>query len=147
MDRLRLPARLESLDPFRHFVLNRMREWELSPSMVPKVELVLEEVLANIVHYAYPGGATGDMEVECFLDGPERFCLTVEDWGDPFDPMSQCAPELTKNLFERQVGGLGIFLVRRLVNELRYRRDKGRNILTLCFEIEHRGQVPSPCSK
>lgn len=132
MDHLRLPATMSSLETFRNFVLSAMERWNLEKSLMPKVELVLEEVLANIIHYAYPE-TRGDMEVSCFLDAGGGLRIVVQDWGSPFDPSSREDPDVHKDLLERPVGGLGIFLVKRMVGEMRYERRDEKNILVLCF--------------
>jgi len=133
MNTLRLPAELESLESFRLFVLERVERLELPPEALMKLELVLEELLINVIHYAYPEGK-GEMMVGCALEDRENLRITITDWGAPFDPLSREDPNLSQNLEERQVGGLGIFLVRQMVDELHYQRCDDRNVLTLLFK-------------
>lgn len=133
MESLRLPARSEALESACSFVVERMRRWNLAPALVLKVELVLEEVLTNIVKYAYPGAA-GMMEVSCSLED-ERMRLIFRDWGRPFNPLEKEPPTLSPDINERPVGGLGIFLVQRLVDHVTYERADDRNVLTVEFEV------------
>jgi serine/threonine-protein kinase RsbW len=135
METLRLPARMESLEIFRLFVLGKLRQFNLSQELVFKVELVLEEVLTNVIHYAYPEEA-GEVEVGCAIEGHDKFCFCVTDWGIPFNPLERPDPELCEDLTERHVGGLGIYLVRHLADQLRYRRQEGGNLLTFCFDLQ-----------
>jgi serine/threonine-protein kinase RsbW len=134
METLRLPATMESLEVFRLFVLGKLKQLSLAEELEFKVELVLEEVLANVVHYGYPEKA-GEMEVACAIEDNERFCFSVTDWGIPFNPIERPDPNLCEDISERQVGGLGIYLVRHLVDQLTYQRREGGNILTFCFRI------------
>jgi len=102
--------------------------------LVFKVELVLEEVLTNVIHYSYPE-ETGEVEVGCAIEGNEKFCFCVTDWGIAFNPLERPDPELCEDVSERHVGGLGIYLVRHLVDELCYHRQEGGNTLTFCFRL------------
>jgi anti-sigma regulatory factor (Ser/Thr protein kinase) len=132
---LRLPAKLESLETFRSFVLQTIKDWNITQTIVPKIELVLEEVLTNIINYAYPTGE-GDVEVKCTLLNKDKLCFVIQDWGNPFNPLMKNSPDLSADLFERRIGGLGIFLVRTMVDELDYRHEEGTNILKLCMKIK-----------
>ena len=130
---LRLPARLESLEPLRLFVDAEAAK-VLDPALLPKVELALEEALVNVFGYAYPAGA-GDVEVACPLPGePGVFALSIMDWGGPYDPLSQtAAPDLTAGLDERSLGGLGVFFIKTVTSHARYERRDGANVLVLGF--------------
>jgi serine/threonine-protein kinase RsbW len=132
---LRLPAKLESLETFRSFVLQTIKDWNITQTIVPKIELVLEEVLTNIIKYAYPTGE-GDVEVKCTLLNKDKLCFVIQDWGNPFNPLMKNSPDLSTDLFERRIGGLGIFLVRTMVDELDYQHEEGKNILKLCMKIK-----------
>ena len=134
METLRLPATMESLEIFRLFVLGRLRQLNIAQDLVFKVELVLEEVLTNVIHYSYPE-ESGEVEVGCAIEGNEKFCFCVTDWGIPFNPLERQDPELCEDICERHVGGLGIYLVRHLVDELCYHRQEGGNTLTFCFRL------------
>ena len=132
---LRLPAKLESLEIVRSFVLQTIKDLNITREIVPKVELVLEEVFTNIIKYAYPTGE-GDVEVQCARLNTDKLCFVIQDWGNPFNPLMKNNPDLSGDLFERRIGGLGIFLVRTMVDELDYRYEEGKNILKLCITIK-----------
>jgi serine/threonine-protein kinase RsbW len=134
METLRLPATIETLEIVRLFVLGKLKQLSIGQELLFKVELVLEEVLANVVHYAYPEQA-GDVEVGCAIEDGKKFCFYVTDWGIPFNPLERPDPNLCEDISERQVGGLGIYLVRHLANELSYHREEGGNTLTFCFHL------------
>jgi len=153
--RLRLPAHEESLEPLRALALAWAEDARLAPEVVQRLDLVLEEMLMNIFHHAYPG-ELGDVElarVPVGQDGPAapdepsaqdgpggRLSLSLTDWGVPFDPL---APEdsgleasleanLEAGLDERALGGMGLFLLRTLAKGS-YARQGQANVLTLTF--------------
>jgi len=134
METILLPASMESLEICRSFVMGKLQQLHVGQELEFKVELVLEEVLTNVIHYAYPEEA-GEMEVVCTIGDNQDFCFRVTDWGIPFNPLERPDPELSQDISERQIGGLGIYLVRHLVDELSYERHEGKNTLTFCFRL------------
>lgn len=132
---MRLPAKLESLETFRSFVLQTIEGWNITEAMVPKIELVLEEVLTNIINYAYPTGE-GDVEVQCTLLNKDKLCFVIQDCGKPFNPLSENSPDLCTDLSKRKIGGLGIFLLRKMVDEVDYQHEEGKNILKILIKIK-----------
>lgn len=135
MDTLRLPAKLEHLEKFRSYVLDKAENCGLAPDILFKIELVLEELLTNVIHYAYNVDDNGDMEVGCSLADDSTFHLFIHDWGRPFDPLARQDPDITQGIDERGIGGLGIHLVRRMVDQITYQREAGSNVLNLYFHI------------
>lgn len=131
---LSMPAEISSLEPLRRFVLERFESTGLSPALTLKIDLVLEEVLLNIFHYAYDPDQTGTVTVECgpLADGG-RFLLHFLDQGPPFDPLSQPPPDVTLGMDERVQGGLGILLTKEMSASQRYRREGDSNILEIVF--------------
>ena len=134
MERLRLPAKLPSLDSFREFVDRSAVAAGVGPELLLRIELVLEELLVNQVQHAY-GSGEGDSEVVCFCRAPGYFCLEVVDEAAPFDPLGHASPDLTLAPGDRPIGGLGIHMVRSLADEVSYRREAGRNVTTACFAL------------
>jgi serine/threonine-protein kinase RsbW len=132
---LRLPARIESLETIRSHIVQGITNLGVPQDVIFKIELVLEELVTNVINYAYPPEEEGEMEVEYSLDTKKRLQLSIKDWGTPFNPLAQEDPELSKNLSERQIGGLGIYLVRQLAGELNYQRQYNENILTMSFQL------------
>jgi serine/threonine-protein kinase RsbW len=131
MDTLCLPATMENVETFRSFVLHQMERLETKRQKVLLVELGLEEFLTNVVKYAYPQDG-GNVEVGCYVDGNGMFCVFIRDWGVPFNPLLHEDPDFTEDLCHRRVGGLGIFLVRKMFDEVRYEREEDGNLVTLC---------------
>jgi anti-sigma regulatory factor (Ser/Thr protein kinase) len=115
----------------REFALAEADKADLPPGMVDKVELVLEEVLLNVIHYAYPQDRPGEVSLGCAQGPGEWFYLRVQDRGRPFNPLEHQAPDLTGGVLEREVGGLGIFLTRQISDYIAYHRQDGQNILEI----------------
>jgi serine/threonine-protein kinase RsbW len=107
---------------------------DLPPAEIVSFELALEEVFMNVVMHGSPAGPTPRVEVSLALcDG----CLTlmVEDEGPSFDPLSLAAPDVAASLEERRVGGLGVHLVRQMMDAVRYQRLGARNQLSMTKRV------------
>ena len=99
------------------------------------IDIALDEILANICHYAYTPG-TGTVEVCIEYDAENRTAeITFRDRGVPFDPLQKEDPDTTLSAEERKIGGLGIFLVRKTMDAMKYRREGGSNVLTIRKKI------------
>lgn len=132
---LRLPASLERLEEFRTFVLDCASEAGLPPAQHAKLELVIEEMLVNVISYAYPApGEDGEIELGCSSD-EGGFEISIRDWGSPFDPTVAPPPDLDQSIDERPIGGLGILFVKKMTDDLAYMRDGESNVLTMSFRI------------
>ena len=108
--------------------MGKREDW--SPNLVFRANLVLEELLVNIIKYGQSDGINGfDITL---TSEPDRLTIEVVDEGKPFDPVKDApAPVLTGSLEDRPVGGLGLHLVRSLVDELSYKRKRGKNHVAL----------------
>ena len=131
MESMRQSAKLESLEGFMQFVTTSTRDAGFPDKRVQEIELAVEEALVNIINYAYPDRDNGDVEVTCGLDGQGRFIIEIRDSGIPFDGGAQSGPELNATIAERKIGGLGIFLIRKMADEMQYKREGEENVLTL----------------
>ena len=98
------------------------------------LHLALEEAVSNVMMYAYPAGEKGPVEISAVLEG-DRLVFTLVDSGVPFDPTTRPDADITLGVEERPIGGLGIYLVRKLMDEVRYERAGGKNVLTLVKRI------------
>ena len=108
--------------------MGKREDW--SPNLVFRANLVLEELLVNIIKYGQSDGINGfDITL---TSEPDRLTIEVVDEGKPFDPVKDAPPPvLTGSLEDRPVGGLGLHLVRSLVDELSYKRKRGKNHVAL----------------
>ena len=96
-----------------------------------QIDIVIDELFGNIARYAY-GDGTGDATVRFEFDGPTRTAsVTFIDGGVPFDPLQKPDPDVTLSAEERAVGGLGIFMIKKTMDRVEYRRENSMNILTI----------------
>lgn len=102
----------------------------LLPDVTFRLTLALDEIVSNVIRHAFDDGAQHPIEVRLDVTNG-MVTATVEDDGVPFDPREAPAPALDAPLEERQAGGLGMHLVRSTMDEIEYRRDGGRNVLTV----------------
>lgn len=94
------------------------------------LRLVLEELVVNVVNYAYGEGGDGPLDITV-ENRDDAIVITLTDQGVPFNPLEQEAPDTDLPPEDRPIGGLGIFLVREMMDNVTYRYEAGRNILTV----------------
>lgn len=101
-----------------------------------KLRLSIEEAVVNVVQYAYEGGI-GWLEAGTSLD-EDKLILSIElrDAGTPFNPLEKEDPDLTLDADQRQIGGLGIFLCKKMMDSISYRYENGNNVLTMTKKIQ-----------
>ena len=138
MNGFRLPATMENLSNLIRFVTDLLTKNGFPEQRALEIEMAAEEVLLNIIRYAYSEGSPGDVELRGHAVSEDEFMLEFEDGGVPFDPTSIPPPDVNLSLSRREPGGLGFFLVRKMVNEVRYRRENNRNILTFLIRKSRR---------
>ena len=130
---LTLVATAESLSPATKFIRRGAREANLPELQAGQLELLIEEIFTNICRYSYAADAPGGVTISYFVPGLGEMKIEVRDQGVEFNPLKAPAPNLTPDLSQRQIGGLGILLLKSLARSLRYRRERGSNHLS--FEI------------
>lgn len=94
--------------------------------------IAVEEAFVNICSYAYPDGE-GEAEICCCAEG-DVFVLEIADSGSPFDVLTIPDPDTTLDFMEREIGGLGVHFIRKLTDDVSYRREDGRNVLRMVFQ-------------
>jgi len=105
-------------------------KWELSHALTMNINLVLEEALSNIIFYAYTDIGKHEIRITLLLNN-NCLMIKITDKGIPFNPLSQQQPDITLPAEERPVGGLGIFLISQIMDNIHYARQNNQNILTL----------------
>ena len=125
-----LENRIDELVRLTSFTEAFGEEWNIAPEVVFNLQLALEECATNVIMYAYPPGEKHTFLVTAALEQHD-LVLTIEDSGQPFDPTEVAEADTTLTAEERPIGGLGIFLVRRLMDSVAYQRVEGKNLLTL----------------
>ena len=118
---------LERLEPFLMEFFDRHN---LDMALLPSVNLALEEVLANVIMYAYQEGTQGEVNLSAKIDN-EDILVEIKDMGVPFNPLQQQEVNLDVPLEERQIGGLGIFIIKEIMDKVEYAREDGWNVLRM----------------
>ena len=112
------------------FVEEELEKLDCPMRVSMQISVAVEELFVNVAHYAY-GGAPGPMtlSVQPETEGGVTLCFT--DGGIPFDPLAKADPDVTLSAEERKIGGLGIYMVKQTMDDVRYRYENSRNILTI----------------
>ena len=126
-----MPANMENFDRLMDFIQIEAENVGFDKKPVNKIRLACEEIIINVINYAYPD-KEGDIEIKCNSnkDG-SGFFIKIIDWGVPFNPLSKSEPDINAPADEREIGGLGISLVRKVIDKFDYIREGNSNILTL----------------
>jgi serine/threonine-protein kinase RsbW len=125
------PANFEQLDAIREFASQAARDAGMDDSETYAVELAMDEACTNIIEHAYQGENRGDIECTC---ESSDLCLTfiIRDHGKPFDPSTVRKPDLDAAIDDRPVGGLGVFLMKQLMDEVSFESlGEAGNVLTM----------------
>ena len=127
---LELDNTLPAYETARERLEDLFREGGVSADAANELELIVEEVLVNIINYAYPAPGAGRVRVDARV-GPDAVTLVFRDEGAPFDPLARDVPDVDAAFEERPIGGLGIFLTTELASSVTYERSDGSNVLTV----------------
>jgi len=130
MEKATFAAEIQELHPILRWVRAHLVKLGMVGKAQRRIELAVEEALVNVIQHAYPG-RKGKVEIGIGKT-PGHLEIAVRDWGPPFDPLAQ-APKVDPKalLEERDVGGLGIYLMKQVMDELFYRREEEANVLVM----------------
>jgi serine/threonine-protein kinase RsbW len=123
-------ARFQNLDAVRSYVGERARAVGFSDKFVYAVQLAADEAASNIIEHAYAGRPNGSFKLTCEYKN-DRLIMTFFDKGKSFDFSTVDAPDIAADLSERRIGGLGIYLMHKLMDEVDYQVTGSGNFLTL----------------
>jgi serine/threonine-protein kinase RsbW len=125
------PGRFDSLTKIVDFVTGAARQAGLGARAVQAVQLAADEAASNIIEHAYGGEGRGQIECTCCVES-DRLTMTLADQGAPFDPCCVPEPDLGADLESRVEGGLGVYIMRRLMDEIHHEfRPESGNVLTM----------------
>jgi sigma-B regulation protein RsbU (phosphoserine phosphatase) len=116
------------------FVKQTIGRLDIEPSLSKKLQLAVEEAVVNVMEYAYPAGVNGEISLQITSDG-QSMKFIIKDHGGAFDPTMKEKADTTLSIEDRPIGGLGILLVRELMDSINYERMNGMNVLTLKKEL------------
>ena len=135
MAEMKIPASVDNLDQVLAFVDGQLEKIDCPMKLQRLIDVAVEEIFVNIAHYAYPQG-NGDAEIVTRADTDKRVIeIEFRDSGIPFDPLAKEDPDITLPAEERAIGGLGIYMVKKSMDDMRYARRDGQNILTMTKKI------------
>jgi serine/threonine-protein kinase RsbW len=126
---INLAADMENIGRLMAFISECARDQGIAPERSREIQVVLEEAFVNICKYAY-AGEQGEVAVRWFSEG-DRSVIEIIDSGVPFDITAQESPDITTDIQERQICGLGCLLIKKLMDTVVYRREHCKNILKL----------------
>ena len=132
--RLLLHNDIHEISRLAGFVEDIAVEKQLTPSLTMNINLALEEAVTNVICYAYPPGTDGTVDIRATV-GDHQLEFTISDEGKPFDPTAAPEANTEAGLAQRRIGGLGIHLVRQIMDNVRYEWKDGRNVLNLIKNI------------
>ncbi len=133
---IKLPATVDNISAVTNFVEHELTERNCPKSAKAQINVAIDEIFGNIAQYAYNpenGDATVRVEV---TDDPIEVILTFMDKGKPYNPLEKADPDVTLSVKERKVGGLGIFIVKKSMDEIDYHYEDGKNVLKIRKNIE-----------
>lgn len=127
-------AKLENYKEFCSWVQEACEEWNIGSELSNKLDMCGEEVFANIAFYAYPEGVNGVLEAQLELSNG-NIIFELKDDGIEYNPLEKPDPDINLPPEERPIGGLGIFMMKKMADDISYKRENDRNILTMIFKI------------
>ena len=135
MNELRLTASTENLEKVQEFIEGELEAAGASMKVISQMDIVVEEIFVNIAHYAYAPDS-GDAVIGCEIlpdEGMARICFT--DWGKPFNPLARDDADITLPAEERQIGGLGIYMAKKMTDRQEYNCEEHKNMFTIWKKI------------
>ena len=130
MQEITVEAALPNIETVTEFVNAQLEAWGCPGKARLQIDIAIDELFSNIARYAYGDGA-GDATVRFSFDASTRTAsVTFVDGGVPFDPVKREDPTLPSSIQETSIGGLGILMVKKTMDELSYRREAGDNVVT-----------------
>lgn len=136
MKELTVDAKIENIEQVTSFVNEILERYDCPMKAMTQIDIAIDELFGNIANYAYhpnTGSATVRIEV---IEKPMAVVITFVDNGIPYDPLAKADPDVTKSAEEREIGGLGIYLVKKSMDEITYEYKDGKNILKIKKKIE-----------
>lgn len=135
MKEMTIPATVENIEKVTAFVDEQLEQIDCPPKAQMQIDIAIDELFGNIAQYAYnpeTGPATVRVEV---TQSPISVVITFIDHGIPYDPLKTAEPDITLSAEERAIGGLGIFMVKKTMDEITYEYKNGQNILRIRKDI------------
>ncbi len=135
IDEITIDASTDNLSKVISFLANNLEKLNCKPKTQVQLELAVEEIFVNIATYAYPD-KIGAVRVRIEADTAENeILITFEDSGTPYDPLKKPDPDVNVPVEKRQIGGLGVFLVKKISDKVFYEYKDGKNCFTIVKKV------------
>jgi len=148
MKELFIEAKLQKLDTVQEFISEELESYDCPMKTQTQIAIAVEEIFVNIARYAYdkdawasgqacsptPQGERSAKEagsVTIRITVGDNITIEFEDWGKPFNPLEKAVPDITTKAEEREIGGMGIYMVKNIMDSVEYRREGNKNILLI----------------
>lgn len=126
------PASLDQLEQVQAFVAEQLENCSCSSKVKFQLDVAVEEIFVNIAHYAFRPEQMGEATVRCCVGGsPLQVTIQFLDSGKPFNPLAKEDADITLSAEDREIGGLGILMVKKSMDAVDYTYEDGKNILTI----------------
>ena len=135
MKRLDIEAKIDKLNDVLQFLEAQLEENNCSPKAQVQLDVAVEEIFVNIAHYAYSNKEDGRAIIDIEFPKDDYVSITFYDKGIPYDPLAKEDPDITLSADDRPIGGLGIYMVKKNMDEVAYRHENGQNIFTIGKKI------------
>ena len=127
---IQIKNQVDELAHVARFIEEIGEELGLDMELQMNLNLVMEEMVSNVIFYAYPEGTNATIELMAECDGKE-LTFVLSDQGREFDPTAKNDADVDINPAERELGGMGIYIVKNIMNQVTYQRLEGKNLLTM----------------
>ena len=132
---IKIKNQVSELEKVNAFIEEIGEELQLDMELLMNLNLVMEEMVSNVIFYDYPEGKTADIELSAECNGRE-LTFVLSDKGREFDPTMKEDIDTSTDPQDRDLGGLGIYIVKNIMNEVTYQRLEGKNLLTMKKDLD-----------
>lgn len=143
MQELVLLAQTENMDTVLNFVNGILKEHNCPTYVQLEIDIAVEELFVNIAHYAYIPDV-GQAMIQVSVEG-DVVTIVFKDQGIPYNPWTKEDPDITLSLEERQIGGLGIYMVKNSMDEVSYAYEDGQNVVTIRKNLYEKNEMDTIC--
>ncbi len=131
MPTLKLPAIMDNFPQMSDFFCDEAKKFGFDEAMTTQLAIAFEEIVVNVINYGYPD-KHGEVEIDCtVIENPHALRIRVTDSGGEFNPLAREDPNIHAPVEERKIGGLGIYMVKQIMDSVDYKYENKMNILTM----------------
>lgn len=136
MKEITIPAEKNNIDTINKFIDSEFKDYNYSEEFIRQIKIIVDEIFTNISSYAYTNDYSKTKNMKLIIDkNPDEILLRFEDSGVPYNPLLRKKPDITLSVEKRNIGGLGIFLVKNMSDNIEYKYEHGKNILTIIKKV------------